>query len=74
MFSDLNISIQCISDHCFGYNAKLNIQKSYQEFGPYIFMPDGVPSGKKKIMDKLRLMWRDNIVTPKTLLSTAMLL
>ena len=37
-------------------------------------MPDGVPSGKKKIMDKLRLMWRDNIVTPKTLLSTAMLL
>jgi len=70
--SNLNISIPCISDHCHGYNAKLNIKKSFQEFGSYIFIPDGVPRERKNILKKLHLMWRDNVVTTKSLLSTAM--
>ena len=70
--SGLNISISCISDRCYEYNAKLNIKKSYQEFGSYIFIPDGVPRERKKALKKLQLMWQHNNVTTKTLLSTAM--
>lgn len=63
--------IECIAGRCEGYSARFNIQKSYREFGPYIFIPDGVPKEKKGAMEKLRRMWKENIVTTKELLSAS---
>ena len=70
----LNITIQCISSRCEGYNSKLNIQKSFQEFGPYIFLVEDVPREKRVNLDRLRQLWQRNNVTTKQLLSDALLL
>ncbi|KAI9558580.1 hypothetical protein GHT06_015368 [Daphnia sinensis] len=72
--SNFNITIKCISSRCEGYNSKLNIQKSFQEFGPYIFLMEGVPREKRMNLDRLRQLWQRNNVTTEQLLSDAKLL
>ena len=66
--------IPCISNYCSGYNARMNIQKSLVEFGPYIFIKHGVPHESRGKLEKLRLLWQNSNATTVQLLSTAMLL
>lgn len=74
IFAGLNITIDCISGRCSGYNMKLNVQKSFREFGPYIFIPEGVPKEATTNLKKLKKLWGENMVPTSHLLSVAMTL
>lgn len=73
---DLNVTaiIPCVAGQCKGYSTRLNMQKSYKEFGPYIFIPEGVPYNKKKALEGLQQMWKENVVSTKELLSASLTL
>ena len=68
----LDVKVECISNSCHGFNARLNIQKSFKEFGSYIFIADGVPNEARGRLEELRRMWRENNATTSQLMSAAM--
>ena len=74
ILTDLNITIPCIADRCHGYNAKVNIRKSFREFGPYIFIVDGVPYQARESLKKLEQLWCDPRTSTEELQSAAALL
>jgi hypothetical protein len=53
---------------------KLNVQKSFREFGPYIFIPEGVPKEATTNLKKLKKLWEENVVSTSELLSAALTL